>query len=67
MALEKQNTALQEHLWKKCEKRGIKGIDAYSIPEFKYIYCSPAMIKQIENAFAFDEVSFPTDNFAKYL
>ena len=30
----------------------------YPFPEFKFVYCSSLMIRQIENAFANKEVSF---------
>ena len=30
----------------------------YPLPEFKFVYCSSLMIKQIENAFLNNEVSF---------
>jgi len=45
----------------------VRPIEKYSIPEYKYVFCSVQMIKQIENAFFQDEVSFPPETFAKYL
>ena len=45
----------------------MRPIEKFAIPEYKYVFCSLAMIKQIENAFCQDEVSFPPENFAHYL
>ena len=32
--------------------------DQNKVPEFRYVYCSAAMIRQIMNAFLHNEVSF---------
>ena len=73
LSIEQNNISLQESLWRTamCSGRfqagAVRPIEKYFIPEYKYVFCSVQMIKQIENAFFQDEVSFPPETFAKYL
>lgn len=81
LAIEFQNRLIQEQLWRKLQHMKIIAqnlgqnvslglqllIQSMVVPEFKYIYCSSSMIKQIENAFRDNEVSFPAENFVNQL
>lgn len=42
-------------------------INVSTLPQFKYVYCSPLQINQIVQALALEEVSFPQEPFVKYL
>ena len=70
LAIENDNRILQEFIWSKyieADVRIDKNIIIQNIPEFKFVYCTQSMIKQIHNAFVNDEVTFPQEPFIKYL
>jgi|DEB0MinimDraft_12_1074336.scaffolds.fasta_scaffold168867_1 hypothetical protein len=68
--VEESNRKLQEEMWRKyaeASHRTNKPVDLSKVPQFKYVYCSQSMIRQIQNAFLNNEISFPQDTFMIYL
>ena len=67
LSIEFQNKLVQQFYLRKIDEFNKKGrineIDLIrsQIPVFKYIYCSPIVIKQIETAFENNEVSFSSN------
>ena len=67
LSIEFQNRVVQQFYLRKIDEFNQKGryneIDFIraQIPVFKYIYCSPLVIKQIETAFENNEVSFSSN------